>query len=115
MSQSFHVNFLIPGSTKEPSNCYSGLGERLGALSLRAPSDVAEEMRQGNVASGPEHKKKVIVVGAGIAGLRAASVLDRHGIDVVVLEARDRIGGRIFTSRKGGSLKDIGTSENKAC
>lgn len=55
-------------------------------------------------------KHKVIVVGAGISGLRAASVLRSHNVDVVVLEGRQRIGGRIFTSReKTGAPRDIGT------
>ena len=41
--------------------------------------------------------KKVIVIGAGIAGLGAARALAGHGVQVRVLEARDRIGGRIWT------------------
>ena len=55
-------------------------------------------------------KKHVIVVGAGISGLRAASVLQRHGISVTILEGRpDRIGGRICTSRRDGKgARDIG-------
>jgi monoamine oxidase len=44
----------------------------------------------------------VIVIGAGVAGLVAASELAEAGFSVIVLEARDRIGGRIFT------LKDVG-------
>ena len=39
----------------------------------------------------------VAVVGAGVAGLAAASTLHREGFRVAVFEARDRIGGRIFT------------------
>jgi monoamine oxidase len=39
----------------------------------------------------------VIVVGAGAAGLAAASWLRDHGFEVIVLEARDRIGGRIHS------------------
>jgi len=59
----------------------------------------------------PRQKKvpHVMVVGAGIAGLRAASVLQRHGIKVTILEGRDRIGGRIYTARKPGKApRDIG-------
>jgi monoamine oxidase len=45
--------------------------------------------------------QKVIVVGAGIAGLVAAFELMQAGHQVVVLEARNRAGGRIFTLRDG--------------
>lgn len=41
----------------------------------------------------------VIVVGAGAAGLAAAAELGRAGLSVTILEARDRIGGRMFTLR----------------
>ena len=43
----------------------------------------------------------VVVVGAGLAGLRAATDLTISGADVVVLEARDRVGGRVLTHRAG--------------
>ncbi|AOW02119.1 hypothetical protein B0I72DRAFT_132704 [Yarrowia lipolytica] len=38
-----------------------------------------------------------IIVGGGIAGLRAANVLKSHGLKVTILEGRDRVGGRILT------------------
>jgi monoamine oxidase len=44
----------------------------------------------------------VIVIGAGAAGLAAAAALSRSGHSVEVLEARDRIGGRIWTRREPG-------------
>jgi monoamine oxidase len=43
--------------------------------------------------------RQVIVVGAGIAGLVAARRLADRGIDVLVLEARDRVGGRLWSHR----------------
>lgn len=51
-----------------------------------------------------------IVVGAGVAGLTAARLLTRSGRRVVVLEARDRIGGRVWTLRSGGQVADLGAS-----
>ena len=44
----------------------------------------------------------VVVIGAGVAGLAAASELRARGVRVIVLEARDRIGGRILTQRVPG-------------
>src|SRR6476659_9706456 len=41
----------------------------------------------------------VVVVGAGLAGLRAADLLRRAGRPVIVLEARERAGGRVLTVR----------------
>ena len=43
-----------------------------------------------------------IVIGAGVAGLAAARELKKRGFEVVVLEARDRIGGRVHTVRLPG-------------
>ena len=50
----------------------------------------------------------VAVVGAGLSGLVAARELVREGLDVVVLEARDRPGGRTHTSEVGGVIVDLG-------
>ncbi|MFF8990419.1 flavin monoamine oxidase family protein [Streptomyces sp. NPDC014983] len=51
-----------------------------------------------------------IVVGAGIAGITAARLLHAAGQRVVVLEARDRVGGRIWTDRTAGFSVDRGAS-----
>src|SRR5262245_54303673 len=51
---------------------------------------------------------KVIVVGAGIAGLAAGWELMREGADVVVLESERRAGGVIVTERRDGFLVEGG-------
>ncbi|PFA69717.1 amine oxidase [Bacillus sp. AFS015802] len=48
-------------------------------------------------------KKPVIIVGAGLSGLRAASLLHSKGVEFLVLEARDRIGGRVVSESIGGT------------
>jgi len=50
----------------------------------------------------------VVVIGAGLAGLRAATKLDATGVGVMVLEARDRVGGRILTEDVHGASLDLG-------
>jgi monoamine oxidase len=44
---------------------------------------------------------RVVVAGAGLAGLTAARCLERAGAEVTVVEARDRVGGRVHTLRDG--------------
>ncbi|MFG2118830.1 flavin monoamine oxidase family protein [Streptomyces sp. NPDC048710] len=64
-----------------------------------------------NTTSASSDSEGVIVVGAGISGLAAARYLADQGEDVVVLEARNRIGGRIWTSEKwAGVPLDLGAS-----
>lgn len=54
--------------------------------------------------------KRVIVVGAGFAGLSAARELQMAGIDYTILEARDRIGGRAWTDTRLGRPLEIGAT-----
>lgn len=83
----------------------------LAASGLTAGSFVRHAMAQSTPlaadaadkpAAGSGKGLKVVVVGAGMAGLAAAASLVEAGAEVVVLEARDRIGGRIFTDRSLG-------------
>jgi len=50
-------------------------------------------------AATPTEHADVAIIGAGVAGLAAARALGRARLRVLVLEARDRIGGRVFTHR----------------
>jgi monoamine oxidase len=50
----------------------------------------------------------VVVVGAGVSGLVAADTVHRAGRSVIVLEARDRVGGRTWTTSAWGAPHDLG-------
>jgi monoamine oxidase len=67
----------------------------------RAADEVAEALDEGS---------SVVVVGAGAAGLAAAQQLAEAGFEVKLLEARERIGGRIWTADLDGSPVDLGAS-----
>ncbi len=70
---------------------------------LGSGQDAAAELLALGVSS-------VVVVGAGAAGLAAAVDLRLAGIEVTVLEARDRIGGRVWTDGTMGFAVDLGAS-----
>jgi monoamine oxidase len=55
-----------------------------------------------------KHSNPVIILGAGLSGVRAALTLTRAGQDVLILEARDRIGGRVDTRVLGELTVEMG-------
>lgn len=55
-----------------------------------------------------EITRDVVIVGAGAAGLTAANELKKAGLSVAVLEARDRVGGRLWTDTIEGAMLEIG-------
>jgi monoamine oxidase len=52
----------------------------------------------------------VIVIGAGLAGLTTAHLMTKRGLDVIVLEAKGRVGGRLLNQTVGGAVVDAGGS-----
>jgi monoamine oxidase len=73
---------------------------------LAAGLGVAAAGRRARAAS-----RRIVVIGAGLAGLSAARDLAARGHEVVVLEARDRIGGRVHSSGLWPDLPmDLGAS-----
>jgi monoamine oxidase len=65
----------------------------------------------GKAIAAATTRKRVLVVGAGVAGLAAAKTLAASGFEVVVLEARSRLGGRIATSSQWADAHvDLGAS-----
>lgn len=78
------------------------------------PSTVPGALRSGREAAGRLLARSpgsvVAVVGAGIAGLSAARALTDAGADVLVLEATDRIGGRVRTDRTWGAPVELGAA-----
>src|SRR5580704_11519232 len=81
------------------------------ARATRATADVSllESERQFSVAAQPptlrkrprsKPKRKIAVIGAGLAGLCAAYELQGLGYEIVAYEARDRVGGRVESLSK---------------
>ncbi|MFB9718119.1 FAD-dependent oxidoreductase [Planobispora longispora] len=91
----------------------TALGYRAGASSVRPPAGSRRQVgRDGGPAPGgvAGELTRVIVIGAGSAGLTAANALASAGVEVLVLEATDRLGGRIRTAEIGGTDIDLGAA-----
>jgi monoamine oxidase len=82
-----------------------GTAAAAGAGAALPGAAAADERRRGR---GRRLRADVVVVGAGLAGLTTADELTRLGHSAIVLEARDRVGGRTWTKRVAGAPVDHG-------
>ncbi|XP_067677394.1 uncharacterized protein [Haliotis asinina] len=57
-----------------------------------------------------QYEADVLILGAGSAGLSAASVLARHNVSFIIIEGADKIGGRIRSTMFGGKMVELGSS-----
>ena len=73
------------------------------------PDSLPTDIPQPQVDSS-SREAEVLVLGAGISGLAAARTLVDKGVSVILLEARDRIGGRMWTDTSLGLPLDLGAS-----
>ena len=89
------------------SAVYLGM-EAMGLLNAPAAATPFELPRAGG------RGRRVVILGGGIAGLVSAYELARAGWDVTLLEARDRIGGRVWTIRGGDRVVQTGR-EDQIC
>ena len=98
-----------PAGAREPPQATTTGSPAPEALSPGTAPATAPQSQAG-AAPSDRRDADVLVVGAGMAGLTAARELMAKGKRVIVLEARDRIGGRIWTETVGGQRLDLGAS-----
>lgn len=85
--------------------------EFLKAIAAFSLANTGASLAMANHTRDSRPEERVLVIGAGLAGLAAASQLQEEGYEVVVLEARERIGGRVWTSKLWKDLPlDLGAS-----
>jgi monoamine oxidase len=79
----------------------AGIGASAGAIALASCGKNSEAVKHYDT----------IIIGAGLSGLHAARLLEAEGLSIHVLEASDRVGGRIFTMDDVPSNPDAGGME----
>ena len=78
------------------NNKFTGFSRRTALASTAAAASIAGLSPKPLRA---QNRTDVVVIGAGLAGLNAALLLEEQGYNVQVIEGRDRIGGRLLSLR----------------
>lgn len=95
--------FHIVGATGGSAALY-GVAASLGVAPMQSKASPVK-------LHSPKKKTKVLILGAGIAGLVSAYELTKAGYQVELLEASGRIGGRSLTLRHGDTVEEIGNHQ----
>ncbi|KAK4158532.1 hypothetical protein C8A00DRAFT_10699 [Chaetomidium leptoderma] len=105
-----HPMSVTSAARKKTSKIYQDLNTtRLHSTSFRKLSIMDRVLKLETLS--PSKKPHIGIIGAGFAGLRCADVLLRNGFRVTILEARNRLGGRIYQERlPNGHLVDVGAN-----
>lgn len=82
----------------------------LSGMALAIFGSCSSEAKISKQTLNQKSKNIILVIGAGVSGLAAARELQSSGFEVIVLEGRDRIGGRIYTNQDWGFPIDLGAS-----
>jgi monoamine oxidase len=88
-----------------------GSGAVYGAMQTMGLLATDAAAQRPSLPAGCGAGAKVVILGAGIAGLVNAYELERAGFDVTLIEARDRVGGRNWTIRGGTKVQMVGEAE----
>ncbi|GHJ46823.1 hypothetical protein Cs7R123_41650 [Catellatospora sp. TT07R-123] len=113
------TGLLLGGTAADRARLAAPIGDRLvlagEGVHPTSPAMVHGAYESGRAAAAhllatARPGETVAVVGAGMAGLAAARVLRDRGLRVRVLEARDRVGGRVRTVDLGGVGADLGAA-----
>nr|POE90598.1 putative flavin-containing monoamine oxidase a [Quercus suber] len=77
---------------------------------LAGPDIIFEVEATAAIPQTPPEHVDVVVVGAGLSGLQAAVDLQKAGLSVKVLQARDRVGGKTWSQALRGTIHDVGAA-----
>jgi monoamine oxidase len=111
------LEFVLPFSRRQFLNRVAALGGTgavytvMQTMGLLAPDSASARPSLSPTAG---RGAKVVVLGAGIAGLVSAYELERAGFEVTILEARSRVGGRNWSVRNGTRIEMVGEADQTA-